>query len=299
MDPGFAVPFALAPKGALVPPTEATRRKHYRCPQCLGAVDLHAGARKRRHFHHRGGSVCAAETVTHKIAKALIVQAIVAWRRERHPPPRFVRRCAAPGCERESSQPTPAKVEGAVEELRLRSGRIADVALLGPVAVPIAAVEVRRSHEVDDAKAKEMGLPWVEVDAQQVCESAGHILVPLQDRFLPWLCAEHAPTRRARAREERDEPLRRNALLRRLGFRLEEFAGFRVEGLVRCPRGHDAFVFAWEGDRPPWPRPPLVVAHAADEDMAYGGVERRVRALLPWRRAYVSVCPSCGAVVGE
>jgi predicted RNA-binding Zn-ribbon protein involved in translation (DUF1610 family) len=296
---GFAVPFALSAAGALVSPEDATPRARYACPQCGGVVDLHAGEKKSRHFHHRAGGSCTPESASHRIAKMLVAEAVAAWRRGEQPAPRFVRRCASPACNRLSHQPMPAKVREAALEHRLRSGKIVDVALLGPGGLPIAAVEVLCSHEVDEAKAKELALPWIEVDAAQVCATGARLLVPVKDRFLPWLCDEHAPARRARAREQREEPLRRSALLRRLGFRLEDFPGFRIARMVSCPRGHDAFVFAWDGADPPWPRPPLVVARAAEADWSYSVAEGRGRKVLPWRRRYVSVCPACGQIVGE
>ncbi len=299
MGSSFLVPFARSAHGALVPPEEARKNERYTCPQCTSAVDLHAGERKRRHFHHRSGGACGPESVTHKIAKALVVQAVGAWRAEGHAAPAVVRRCAAEGCGRSCRQAMPAKVAGAAEEVRLSSGRIVDVALLGAGSVPIAAVEVRASHEVDSAKAGEMLVPWIEVEARQVCESGGRLLEPTQDRFLPWLCAEHAPARREHARRQREEPIRRTALVRRLPFRMEDYPGVRIERLVTCSRGHDAFVFGWAGSDPPWPRPPLVEAREADGDWMYSRVDRRMRKLLPWRRRYVSVCPECGEVVGE
>jgi hypothetical protein len=294
--PGFAVPFAIDGHGRLVPPEEARRRVVYVCPSCNQPVDLHAGERKRRHFHHRASAACSAESVAHRTAKRLIVERI-RLRRAGEPAPRFLRRCAFVGCERTSLQAVPAKVREAVDELRLRSGRVVDVGLLGAGGLPIAAIEVRQSHEVDAEKAGELPLPWIEVDAAQVCATGAARLEPTQDRFLPWFCDEHAGTRRASARAVMHEPRRRNALVRRLPFRLEDFPDFQVEKLVACPAGHDAFVFAWNGVEPPWPRPPLVVARASDGDWRYGP-DGKLRRLLPFRKKYVSVCPACGEEVG-
>jgi hypothetical protein len=131
------------------------------------------------------------------------------------------------------------------------------------------------------------------VEAAQVCESSGRVLVAIRDRFLPWLCEEHAGSRRPRARAGREKPRRQAALLRRLPFRLDDYPGFRVDRLVTCPRGHDAFIFAWDATDPPWPRPPLVVARAADGDWLRTA-DGKLRKILPWRRSYVSTCPECG-----
>jgi hypothetical protein len=292
---GFAVPFARDGIGRLVGPDEAIPRGVYRCPSCDQTVDLHAGVRKRRHFHHRGSATCTPESVAHRTAKQLIVACIQRWQ-EGEAPPRFLRRCAFDGCERTALQPLPAKVRQAVEEMRLPSGRVVDVALLGTGGLTIAAIEVRQSHAVDADKARALPLPWIEVDAAQVCATGGARLEPTQDRFLRWYCDQHAGTRREAARATLREPRRRKALVRRLPFRMEDYPGFRVDQLVACSAGHDAFVFAWEGSEPPWPRPPLVVAHESDGDWRYGRGDK-LRRVLPFRRKYVSVCPVCGQAV--
>jgi hypothetical protein len=292
----FVVPFARDERGALVPPDDAARGRAYGCPECDGTVDLHAGERKRRHFHHRAGGTCSPESVAHRTAKELVVQAVRGWRAGEAPVPRFVRRCASSGCEQTAQQAIPSKVLDAACEHRLSSGRVVDVALFARGGLPIAAVEVHGTHEVDDAKRRALSLPWVEVDAAQVCETAGRLLVPRQDKFIPWLCREHAPSRRQRARTERDEPRRRAALLRRLPFRLADFPGFDAS-LAACPAGHDALLFTWRGNEPPWPRPPLVVARARDADWSYSRAQGGWRELLPWRRSFVSLCPTCGATV--
>jgi hypothetical protein len=296
----FRVPFARGANGALVTPEEARKGRAYACPECGGEVDLHAGERKRRHFHHRGGAIgsCTPESVVHLTAKLLIVAAVEAWRAGGDAP-LFVRRCATDGCEARVRQAMPAKVRHAVPEHRLPTGRVVDVALLGAGDLVIAAVEVRHTHEVDDEKAREMGAPWIEVEASQVCEAAGRVLVPIEDRFLAWLCDEHAPERRSRAKARLDDVQTRTALLRGLAFRVDDYPGFRVEGVGRCEQGHDALVFAWDGDEPPWPRPPLVVARERERDRAYSRAQGRVRDLLPFRREWRSVCGRCGALVRD
>ncbi len=292
----FVVPYARDARGALVAPDEAERTRAYRCPECDGAVDLHAGARKRRHFHHRTGTACSSESVAHRTATELVADAVRRWRAGEGPAPRFVRGRAADGCDHSAEQAAPSKVIDAACEHRLPSGRVVDVVLLARGGIPVAAVEVCRTHEVDADKRLALPLPWIEVDAVQVCESRGLRLVPLQERFLPWLCPAHAPSRRERARAVRDEPRRRAALLRRLPFRLHDFPGFDAT-LAPCPAGHDALLFTWRGREPPFPRPPLLVARAADADRAYSRAQGGWRELLPWRRSYASVCPVCGAAV--
>jgi hypothetical protein len=156
-------------------------------------------------------------------------------------------------------------------------------------------IEVLHTHAVDDDKAFELGVPWVEVDAAQVCADAGRVLVAVRDRLLPWMCAEHAGSRgepHERARIDRE---RLAALSRLLDYRLSDFPAYRVGRLATCPNGHDAIVFAWDGASPPDPRPPHVVAAEQGElDATYQPSAKGWKKLLPYRRVFVSVCPSCG-----
>jgi len=290
----FRIPAALDAKGRLVVPAEARKGKgaRYRCPGCEGEVDLHAGERKRRHFHHRAAT-CSSETVLHLSAKRLVAQAVEDWLAG-GPSPVFVRRCAHEGCEETRRQSLPAKVARVALEHGLPSGHVADVALLARgIDLPVAVVEIVHSHAVDRAKGFEIGIPWIEVSAAQVCEDGGRVLVAVQDRFVPWLCPAHAETRGRARREERDERSLAATLARKLPFRLADFPGFRIEGVARCPAGHDALVFAWEGKEPPWPRPPLVVAVERDFDWSFGAARSPTR-VMPWRRAYASACGVCG-----
>lgn len=189
----------------------------------------------------------------------------------------------------------PAKVLRAACEVRLKSGRVVDVALVGRGDLVIAAIEVLCSHAVDDEKAKELHTPWIEVAAEQVCETGGRLLDPVRDKFLPWLCRDHAPDRRAVARAPREDELRRASALRRLPFRPADYPDFRVGAVVRCPKGHDAIVWDWKGKEPPWPRPPLVVARERTRDVLWSVAEGAAREVLPFRKRWVSACAECGA----
>lgn len=295
----FQIPLALDGHGVLVDPSGAKRNAAYRCPECKGVLDLHAGDKKRRHFHHRpSGTGCSSESVAHLVAKQLIARAVEARLANEGASPVFVRRCAMDECDAEARQPLPAKVRRVAIEYALYSGRVVDVALLGPGDVPIAAIEVLHTHEVDPEKTKDLPIPWIEVDAESVCETRGLVLAPTQDHFLPWLCATHASERKSLARSGREtlaEPKRRADALRRLPFALEDFPGFRAGELVTCENGHAAIVITWDGKQPPFPRPPLVVARERSLDFRYDGTRKRAVASLPFRRYWVTVCAVCGA----
>ncbi len=293
----FRIPVARDGHQRLVPPEEAKKRAVYTCPACGGVVDLHAGAKKVRHFHHRAGA-CAPETVLHLGAKELVVRAVEAWR-EGGAPPVFARRCAHEGCEATTRQKMPSKIRRAVAEHRVASGHVVDVALLGAGDLVVAAIEVHVTHAVDEAKARELGVPWIEVEAADVCASMGRVLAPTRDRFLPWLCDEHAPMRGVAAREERHERATAASLARRLPYRIADFPGYRIDRVGACAKGHATLVFVWDGREPPWPRPPHVVARESESDQVFDVTEKKARRVLPFRRTYASVCVTCGGdIVG-
>jgi len=285
---GFRIPVAADPRSRLVTPDDAAKDVLYTCPSCASPVDLHAGEKKRRHFHHRPNRACSSETIIHLAAKRLVIQAVEDWLGGHAAAPQIERTCAAPECERTTRQPFPKKVRRAVEEHRLRTGHIADVALLGPADLPVALVEIRHTHEVDDEKAFELGVPWLEVEAASISASAGLLLVPLRDRLVPWFCVDHASHRGEAKRRETLDRERMTRLSRALDYRPAAYPGYDIERITRCVNGHDAFVFTWKGKSPPDPRPPWVVARERADGWKRG---------LPYRRAYESVCPTCGAVL--
>jgi hypothetical protein len=295
----FVIPVARDAHARLVAPDAARKGALYTCPACAARVDLHAGAKKRRHFHHRAGaSACSSESVLHLSAKELVVQAVDDWLAGGASPV-FERRCAQPSCSETTQQAMPKKVGRAVVEHRLRTGHVVDIALLARAAeLPVGIIEIRHSHAVDEEKAFELGIPWIEVDAAQVCADEGRCLVPIRDRFIPWLCAEHADTRGEAHAKQRIDRERLAAVVRRLDYRLADYPAYRVDGIARCSNGHDALVFAWDGPSPPDPRPPHVVAFERDLDPTF---QRAAgwKKLLPYRRSFASVCPSCGERVGD
>jgi hypothetical protein len=296
---GFRIPAAFDLEGRLVAPEGAARRRAYRCPACAGPVDLHAGVKKRRHFHHRA-SACSSESATHLSAKLFIERAVNDWLAGGTPVV-FVRRCAHADCAKHCRQNIPAKVGGVALEHSLRSGHVVDVVLLSRLPraspLPVAAVEVHHTHAVDSAKAMEIGIPWIEVDAGQACETEGRELIVTTDRFLPWLCEEHEAERGADHRATRTERTAAAALARKLPFDIKAFPGFRIARATTCPNGHDALLFEWDGKDPPWPRPPLVVAVEKDAGWSFGRVSARPTKTMPWRRTYVSACGVCAALL--
>lgn len=85
------VPLAVDPSGRLVRPAAATRGQTYSCPSCGQPIIAKLGDRRVRHFAHAAGSNCSLETLLHKTAKRLVVQAIADALGDRGPRPVIVR----------------------------------------------------------------------------------------------------------------------------------------------------------------------------------------------------------------
>ncbi len=181
---GLKVPLAYAADGEVVTPDEATKGSEYRCPACHDLLILRAGEHKKRHFAHRASDTCTQETIIHICAKEAIRRSVVRWKLGRASPPAVVRTCRV--CEDDVDQPLPSLVDTAVLEYRCAEGYVVDVALLASEEIR-AAVEVRVAHAVDDDKASELSVPFVEVDGLEAIASPAR-LRPIVDRFHSFTC---------------------------------------------------------------------------------------------------------------
>lgn len=199
-DPSVAVPFALDESGRRVlaahrPDRESPGQSHT-CPFCDGAVTLRESARLvrdanrgfftrykvRPHWVHRHetclvaptrrrgsrnvGRSHASESATHKRAKRCIVYEIEAWKKGLIEAPQIEHSCRVPECS-ESTKivALDEHIVKAVEEYRLESGYVVDVALLDTDDCVVLGVEIYVTHEVGLEKRAEIGIPWLELDA--------------------------------------------------------------------------------------------------------------------------------------
>ena len=161
----FRIPLALDPAGVLTRPEEANRETAYVCPACAASVIYRHGPKVSAHFAHKAASNCSLETVVHKSAKRLIEQGVRAWLAGRSPSPTLVLNCSV--CHQPNGQDLPTPVTDVRLEHRLSSGHVADVALLTGEAIALV-VEIRVSHAVDDDKARDIEVPFVELDGYEL-----------------------------------------------------------------------------------------------------------------------------------
>lgn len=180
------IPYALDDKKNLIKIDEAEKKNKYFCPYCHVPVIVRKGNIRVHHFAHKSNDVCSQETAVHKIAKLLIQKRITNWKNNRAPSPQFYRHCQI--CNQKEPQPLPNKVEKADLEVLLPNGYIIDVALMSE-EIPIAAIEIKVTHAVDNIKASSLSIPFVEIDGFEVLNHE-HLYNPLRDHFKPYTCSE-------------------------------------------------------------------------------------------------------------
>jgi hypothetical protein len=173
------VPFAVDENGVLVDPSGSEKGKSYSCPACGVPVVFKKGAVKVPHFAHLTGTNCSQESIVHKTAKRLVQQMVINWRSGSSSAPVVLRVCRV--CGEHIEQPLPDKVTSALLEYRLLGGRIVDVALMSGDQ-PVAAVEIRVCHAVDDVKSADLPVPFIEVDGVQLLSNPA-LWVPIVDKF--------------------------------------------------------------------------------------------------------------------
>lgn len=178
------IPLALDEHARIVSPEAASKDFKYFCPSCGDLLVLKKGEIKQAHFSHKASDACSQETVIHKLAKSLIVQVIRDWKEKRGDAPTIERKC--PECGSYTVQKIPERVEGAIEERKLDSGYIADVAILFNQDV-IAVVEVKVCHAVDEIKKTNIGIPFIEVLGEDVINQPLK-WKPITDQFNKFKC---------------------------------------------------------------------------------------------------------------
>lgn len=272
----FRVPYGLDVDGHLVARQDAVRKRSYTCPACGVALVFRAGPRVSRNFAHRPSAACDGETALHRTAKLLIKQ-VVDEALTGGPPIELFASCAE--CRKEFEVGFPlARVDAAIVEARLPSGRVVDVLLVKDGA-PRLGVEVLVSHRVDAAKASDLECPWIEVAGAEIAE-----------RPRRW---------QARAGKLRSQRCRKCRALNELRQERCELA-LRQAGL-ECPPGYKASpvpcyrcgklipIFdwgagGWTSRTPPEPRP-------------------RTVKWCPSRQAgksyWANTCPHCRAMQGD
>lgn len=271
------VPLALDENNQWVAAENASKEKAYRCPSCLQTLVLRQGAKTVHHFSHPSNG-CSQESILHKTAKYLIKE-VCEELIGQGMPPTIMRACDS--CNTRTPQSLEnLQITSVVVEKKLASGFIADVALMiGENAV--LAIEVKNTHGVDENKATNIGVPFVEVTAEEVIDSP-MLLRPIQDTFSTVECAacEKALVKHWRYLEmlsqETKTWLPRNNLFRVAGFEC---------WVETCKT--EFLVFDWPGRSDGTPSP----------DKRPHTIQYR-HSKTTHEDNWVNCCPSCQAFVG-
>jgi hypothetical protein len=259
----LAVPWALTPDDTLIQPDDYVTGTSIRCPGCLKELRARGGpeTRVQRHFAHPPDSFCSPETILHKAAKRQILLTLQRWLERKGPAVEVQSVCPEPRCGRSFLHPFKPPADQVVEEHRLLSGRVADVAVLRD-GVAIAIVEIFATHAIDDQKAVDLGgLPCAELDAEAALRSPllwdpnpkrrKHPHCPDCARLHKVNQEGHLPPWITELRGDED----RNVVLRRVGQELCVEMRWRSEGLgvretdycVRIARlNHEVTRVDWE-----------------------------------------------------
>ncbi len=187
----FQVPVAWDSFDTPLPvyPAAAKKGIPYFCPQCHGRVHLRSGPHVVPHFYHvQPNTTCSGEGVVHRAAKALLLywinqgQAI-----------RLAYSC--PRCQHEGSYSWPfSRTSTAIQEYTLGKYR-GDIVILDDHYHPQADLEILVSHRVDDQKASQLPVPWVELEAEFILQCPT-VLWPLRSGggwATPSTCAHCEP----------------------------------------------------------------------------------------------------------
>ncbi len=163
----FIVPYGCDASSRLVAAADALPATEYYCPECHALLVLRRGTKRVHHFAHRSSGGCNGESVLHKTAKLLLINAI----RENHAglcQIAVVRDCSS--CGASSSFRVPRdQLDDAKEEQWVGPHKCDVRATLR--GEPRLYLEVRKSHRVPDTKADVLPPRWIEVDAGAIVEN--------------------------------------------------------------------------------------------------------------------------------
>lgn len=241
------VPFAVNKDQQLIAPTEAIKGETYYCPACGDTLTLRQGQVRIFHFSHRTTNVCTQETIIHQTAKKLICKTIDDWKNHGGPLPIVIRNC--PKCRNEKKQPLPDKVEEAKEEFPIGNFR-GDVVIFAN-GLPAAIVEVFVTHAVEEKKSKNLPIPFIEVDGEEIIRDPIN-WKPIVDKFKPLIC--EPCLEQERVNREKCE-----RVSRKTGIPLP--SKYYIPGIVECWKcKKEILVFSWPdhdsyGKKPPKEQP--------------------------------------------
>lgn len=286
MAQSLKIPLAHDETGSLVSVEHAISGGQYYCPSCGAGLILRRGTVKVAHFAHKPSDICNQETIIHKTAKLVVQQAVTDWKAGKRAAPVIQRACQV--CHSLIAQPLPEKVETAQLEYRLSDGFIADVALLAG-NTPVAAIEIFVTHAVDDTKATNISVPYIELDGYEVLASTTTWL-PLNDNLEPVTCPE-CVKKGIEQEQKFAKYLDKTAqIAEKTGIELpSDYYRYAPHSCWRCKK--DILVFTWPERLPYEPRQPSKQPIPMSIRSVFSGMADR--------QYWANLCPYCHATQGD
>jgi hypothetical protein len=178
------VPFGLEDSGQLVSVANAQKNETYFCPCCKSKLVHRAGDLKVKHFAHPSSSNCSQESILHITAKKLIESAI----RSNSLSQKEITLqsdCYQCGVEFNTALPF-GTFTSAAQEVAVAS-YVCDVVGYRSGGTSLG-IEIFHTHEVDEEKATNLPIPWIELKAEDVINDPHH-WKPTQSKLKPSFCS--------------------------------------------------------------------------------------------------------------
>ncbi|WP_257294647.1 competence protein CoiA family protein [Endozoicomonas sp. YOMI1] len=275
------VPLGLTIGGELVSPEEASKNEEYFCPSCEGNLILKKGEFRTKHFSHPSNSACNQESILHKTAKSLIIKSIV----DNYKNGRKItiqNECSNCKCDYEINL-EPKTFSGAQEERRV--GEFVCDVVGYRNKIESLAIEVLVTHAVDDYKAKNLPIYWLEVNAEDIIQNP-YKWLPTKKGLKGKYCGK-CKSNISDIISVADRWNIDRSLYSLKGF--SEKANY-VAGIETCFKCKERIpVFWWQGvpfceDEPPLPRP-VTIMHKYSKQ--FGGAY------------WANTCINCGMLQGD
>ena len=275
------VPLGLSLEGEYVTPKDALKGEEYFCPSCEETLVLKKGELRAKHFSHPANSSCSQESILHKTAKYLVRKSIVE-NYEIGKEIKIISDCSC--CNREFEESLEANTFSGAEEEKNIGEFVCDVVAYKD-KIESLAIEVFVTHTVDDYKASNLSIYWLEVNAEDIINDPYKWLPVkknLKNRFCE-KCKHHIKDIVAIADKWGVE----RSLYFPNGYPSNSNYIAEIETCFRCKERIP--VFWWSGvpfceDEPPIPRPRTIVCKYSKQ---FGGAY------------WANTCINCGSLQGD
>lgn len=277
------VPFGKTSSGVLVTVSEADGASEYFCPGCESKLVLRDGEIRKKHFAHPVDSLCTQETILHRTAKALLA-AVVEENASHDDRSSVYLACECDWCQQSHTVELTARTFSGVSVEKTVGSYVCDVvaARSGGDAL---AIEVVVTHRMEQRKATDLSLPWIELNAGDVITNPRR-WSPIRSKIKATICTNcKENNRRVQAVADRwgvDRGIY-SPLQRRDGRQY-------VAAVERCFKCKEEIpVFWWSGipfceSTPPEPRPRTIARRFSKQ---YGGAY------------WANTCANCGVIQGD